>query len=135
MELNSQALEQYLLPFTNNRGFKREPRLFVRASGMHYWSQHGHKILDGCSGLFTCAAGHCRPEITKAVAEQLNTLDYTSSFMRGHPGAFEFATHGANTARASVRRAATPSPVTSRCTAPTSSLMMTLREIVTSTPF
>lgn len=91
MELTTEALEQHWLPFTNNREFKREPRLFVKASGMYYWSQHGRKILDGSSGLFTTAAGHCRPEIAKAVAEQLQTLDFAPSFMRGHPGAFEFA--------------------------------------------
>jgi beta-alanine--pyruvate transaminase len=79
------------MPFTANRDFKREPRLFVRASGMHYWSSSGDKILDGSSGLFTSAAGHCRPEIAAAVAEQLQTLDFTPSFMRGHPGAFALA--------------------------------------------
>lgn len=91
MELTPQTLEQWWLPFTNNRGFKREPRLMVRASGMYYWSQNGHKVLDGSSGLFTTAAGHCRPEIARAVSEQLSTLDFAPSFMRGHPGAFEFA--------------------------------------------
>lgn len=91
MELTPPTLEHHWLPFTSNRDFKRQPRLFVRASGMYYWSQHGHKILDGSSGLFTSAAGHCRPEIAQAVSEQLNTLDFASSFMRGHPRAFELA--------------------------------------------
>jgi beta-alanine--pyruvate transaminase len=91
MELTRADLEQHWLPFTNNREFKREPRLFVSASGMYYWSQHGHKIMDGCSGLFTTPAGHCRPEIADAVGEQLHTLDFTPSFMRGHPGAFALA--------------------------------------------
>ena len=49
----------------------------MRASGMYYWSQNGDKILDGSSGLFTTAAGHCRPEIASAVNEQLLTLDFT----------------------------------------------------------
>jgi len=91
MELNTATLEQHWLPFSNNRDFKREPRLFVRASGMYYWSQHGDQILDGSSGLFTTPAGHCRPEIAKAVGEQLQTLDFTPSFMRGHPGGFQLA--------------------------------------------
>jgi beta-alanine--pyruvate transaminase len=91
MELTLETLEQHWLPFSNNREFKREPRLFVRASGMYYWSQHGRKILDGSSGLFTTPAGHCRAEIAEAVSEQLHTLDFTPSFMRGHPGGFEFA--------------------------------------------
>ena len=91
MELTEATLEQHWMPFTNNREFKREPRLFVKASGMYYWSQHGSKILDGSSGLFTTPAGHCRPEIAEAVSEQLQTLDFTPSFLRGHSGAFELA--------------------------------------------
>ncbi len=91
MEITSETLERHWLPFTDNRGFKREPRLFVRAEGMYYWNHRGERILDGSSGLFTSAAGHCRPEIAKAVGEQLGTLDFTPSFMRGHPAAFELA--------------------------------------------
>lgn len=89
--MSASLLERHWLPFTDNRGFKREPRLFVRASGMHYWNERGDRILDGSSGLFTSAAGHCRPEIAKAVGEQLQTLDFTPSFMRGHPSAFRLA--------------------------------------------
>ena len=89
--MSASLLESHWLPFTDNRGFKREPRLFVRASGMHYWNERGDRILDGSSGLFTSAAGHCRPEIAKAVGEQLQTLDFTPSFMRGHPSAFRLA--------------------------------------------
>jgi beta-alanine--pyruvate transaminase len=91
IEMSASLLERHWLPFTDNRGFKREPRLFVRASGMHYWNERGDRILDGSSGLFTSAAGHCRPEIAKAVGEQLQTLDFTPSFMRGHPSAFRLA--------------------------------------------
>jgi beta-alanine--pyruvate transaminase len=91
MQMTLEKLERHWMPFTPNRDFKREPRLFVRASGMYYWSSAGDKILDGSSGLFTSAAGHCRPEIAAAVFEQLQTLDFTPSFMRGHPGAFAFA--------------------------------------------
>ena len=56
MDLTESALEQHWMPFTNNREFKREPRLFVKASGMYDWSQHGRKVLDGRSGLFTTPA-------------------------------------------------------------------------------
>jgi beta-alanine--pyruvate transaminase len=84
-------LERHWMPFTSNRDFKRHPRMFVRASGMYYFDPSGRRVLDGSSGLFCSPAGHCRPEIATAVAEQLQTLDYTPSFMRGHPSAFEFA--------------------------------------------
>ena len=91
MDMKVENLERHWLPFTNNREFKREPRLFVRASGMHYYTPGGRKVLDASSGLFTSAAGHCRPEIAAAVARQLETLDFTPSFQRSHPGAFELA--------------------------------------------
>jgi beta-alanine--pyruvate transaminase len=91
MDMTLENLERHWMPFTSNREFKRQPRMFVRASGMHYWDPSGRRILDGSSGLFTSPAGHCRPEIAAAVATQLQTLDYTPSFMRGHPGAFALA--------------------------------------------
>ena len=91
MEMTRESLERHWMPFTNNREFKRAPRLFVRAEGMHYYTPDGRKVLDGSSGLFTSAAGHCRPEIAAAVARQLETLDFTPSFQRSHPGAFELA--------------------------------------------
>ena len=91
MQMTPESLERHWMPFTNNREFKLEPRLFDRASGMHYWTPTGRKVLDGSSGLFTTPAGHCRAEIATAVAKQLQTLDFTPSFMRGHPGAFALA--------------------------------------------
>jgi beta-alanine--pyruvate transaminase len=91
MDMKVEDLERHWLPFTNNREFKREPRLFVRAEGMHYYTPSGRAVLDGSSGLFTSAAGHCRPEIAAAVHSQLETLDFTPSFQRSHPGAFAFA--------------------------------------------
>jgi beta-alanine--pyruvate transaminase len=91
MEMTLEKLERHWMPFTSNREFKRQPRMFVRASGMHYFDPAGRKILDGSSGLFCSPAGHCRAEIATAVAEQLRTLDFTPSFMRGHPGAFALA--------------------------------------------
>jgi beta-alanine--pyruvate transaminase len=91
MEMTLENLERHWMPFTPNRDFKRHPRMFVRASGMHYFDPNGRRVLDGSSGLFCSPAGHCRPEIAAAVGEQLQTLDFTPSFLRGHPGAFALA--------------------------------------------
>src|ERR1700693_3177484 len=91
MEMTLESLDRRWITSTNKRDHKREPRLFDRASGMHYWTPAGRKVLDGSSGLFTTPAGHCRAEIATAVAKQLQTLDFTPSFMRGHPGAFALA--------------------------------------------
>lgn len=84
-------LEHYWMPFTANREFKREPRMVARAEGVYLWRPNGERVIDGCSGLFTCAAGHCRPEIAEAVSQQLRELDYFPSFLRGHSSAFQFA--------------------------------------------
>jgi beta-alanine--pyruvate transaminase len=84
-------LGTHWMPFTPNRDFKAEPKLVARAEGMYYWTPEGKKVLDGSSGLFTSAAGHCRTEIAEAVHRQLLELDYTPSFLRGHPKAFQLA--------------------------------------------
>jgi beta-alanine--pyruvate transaminase len=85
------TLEHHWLPFTPNREFKKNPRLLVRAEGMHFWSQQGERLLDGCSGLFCCALGHGRREIIEAVAAQYAELDYAPAFQYSHPGGFELA--------------------------------------------
>lgn len=79
------------MPFTPNRAFKEAPRLVVRGEGIYLWSEAGDQIIDASSGLFTCAAGHCRSEIADAVDAQLRELDYTSHFGAGYPGSFKFA--------------------------------------------
>ena len=84
-------LEALWMPFTPNRQFKAKPRLLARASGMHYWTPDGRQILDGVAGLWCVNAGHGRHEITEAVANQLETMDYAPPFQMGHPGAFALA--------------------------------------------
>jgi len=79
------------MPFTPNRQFKAKPRLLARASGMHYWTPDGRQILDGVAGLWCVNAGHGRHEITEAVANQLETMDYAPPFQMGHPAAFALA--------------------------------------------
>ncbi len=92
------SLEAYWMPFTANRQFKAEPRIFVGAQGMYYKTADGRDVLDGVSGLWCCAAGHNRPEIAKAVSDQLTELDYSPAFQMGHYKAFELADRLANLA-------------------------------------
>jgi beta-alanine--pyruvate transaminase len=49
-------------------------------------------VLDGTSGLWCVNAGHCRTEISEAIARQSRELDYAPGFQMGHPMAFEAAT-------------------------------------------
>jgi beta-alanine--pyruvate transaminase len=84
-------LDAYWMPFTANRQFKQKPRLLARASGMYYETTDGRQVLDGVAGLWCVNAGHGRPEITQAVAAQLEAMDYAPPFQMGHPAAFELA--------------------------------------------
>ena len=84
-------LRAFWMPFTANRQFKQNPRMFVAAKDMHYTTAEGRQVLDGTAGLWCCNAGHCRPKITEAIQKQAAELDYAPAFQMGHPIAFELA--------------------------------------------
>lgn len=85
------SLEELWMPFTANRAFKRAPRLLASASGMHYTSVDGRRVLDGTAGLWCVNAGHCREPIVRAVQEAAATLDFAPGFQMGHPYSFALA--------------------------------------------
>jgi len=85
------AMDAYWMPFTANRQFKKAPRLLAKARDMHFWTPEGRQILDGIAGLWCVNAGHARPKIVKAIAEQAAELDYAPPFNMAHPKAFELA--------------------------------------------
>lgn len=85
------SLDAYWMPFTGNRSFKKDPRIVVQAEGAYLMDDRGRRVLDGLSGLWCTGLGHCRPEITAAVARQIAKLDYSPAFQFGHPLAFELA--------------------------------------------
>ncbi|UYG05686.1 aspartate aminotransferase family protein [Halomonas sp. LR3S48] len=89
--LSQEQLDAYWMPYTGNRQFKRDPRIIVGAEGSYFTDADGRRVFDALSGLWTCGAGHGRPEITEAVARQLQQLDYAPAFQYGHPKAFELA--------------------------------------------
>lgn len=89
--LTQAQLDAYWMPYTGNRQFKKDPRIIVSAEGNYYTDADGRKIFDGLSGLWTCGAGHCRPEIADAISRQVRELDYAPAFQFGHPKAFELA--------------------------------------------
>src|SRR6478672_2789091 len=90
-ELSRSDLESYWMPFTANRQFKSKPRILAKASGMHYWTPEGRQILDGVAGLWCVNAGHARPRIVSAIAEQAAEMDFAPPFNMGHPKQFELA--------------------------------------------
>lgn len=91
MTANMQSLESYWMPFTANRAFKKNPRLFASAEGMYYQTTEGRKILDGVAGLWCVNAGHGQKKINDALKFQIDQMTYSPAFQGGHLGAFEFA--------------------------------------------
>lgn len=96
--------EHFWMPFTANRQFKAKPRLLVAASGMHYTSDDGRKILDGTAGLWCVNAGHAHPKIVEAIQQQAATMDFAPTFQMGHPKAFEAASALASIAPKGLNR-------------------------------
>jgi beta-alanine--pyruvate transaminase len=85
------AMDAFWMPFTANRQFRQSPRLLASAQGMYYTDVDGRQVLDGCAGLWCCNAGHARPRIVNAVANQVGVLDFAPTFQMGTPLPFILA--------------------------------------------
>nr|MDP2191228.1 aminotransferase class III-fold pyridoxal phosphate-dependent enzyme [Rhodoferax sp.] len=84
-------MDHQWLPFTPNRSFKKDPRVFVAADGMHFTTHDGKKVIDGISSLWCVGAGHNRKPINEAIKKQLDTLDYATAFNASNDKAFQAA--------------------------------------------
>ena len=84
-------MDSQWLPFTPNRSFQKDPRVFVAASGMHFTTHDGRQVIDGISSLWCVGAGHNRREINEAIKKQLDTLDYATAFNASNDRAYEAA--------------------------------------------
>lgn len=82
-------MEHQWLPFTPNRSFKKDPRIFVAADGMYFTTHDGKQVIDGISSLWCVGAGHNRKPINEAIKKQLDTLDYATAFQASNDQAFK----------------------------------------------
>lgn len=78
-------------PFTPMRDFARQPMIFDRAEGMHYFTPEGRPVLDAMAGLWCVNAGHGNPRIVESIREAAGRLDFVSSFKMSHPDALRMA--------------------------------------------
>ena len=85
------SMDHQWLPFTPNRHFRKDPRVFVAAEGMHFTTHDGRQVLDGISSLWCVGAGHNRKPINEAIKKQLDTLDYATAFQASNDQAFKAA--------------------------------------------
>ncbi len=90
-----QALDSahYLHPFTDYKSLAAKgARIITRAEGVYVYTNDGHKILDGMSGLWCVALGYGRKELSEAAYKQMLELPYYNSFFQSStPPAIELA--------------------------------------------
>ena len=91
MAHNDFNMNSQWLPFTPNRSFMKNPRVFVAADGMEFTTHDGNKVVDGISSLWCVGAGHNRKPINEAIKKQLDTLDYSTAFQASNDRAFQAA--------------------------------------------
>jgi putrescine aminotransferase len=82
-----------LHPVTEPRKMDAEgPRIVTEGDGWWITDDRGRRLIDGFAGLWCVAVGHGRPEIAEAVARQMATLEYATTFHgQSHPVAIELA--------------------------------------------
>jgi acetylornithine/N-succinyldiaminopimelate aminotransferase len=64
--------------------YRRAPVTFVRGEGVRLFDSNGRDYLDLLSGIGVTALGHAHPRLTRAIAEQAQTLIHTSNLFY-HP--------------------------------------------------
>ncbi|MEJ8856575.1 aminotransferase class III-fold pyridoxal phosphate-dependent enzyme [Variovorax robiniae] len=82
-----------LHPMIDPKAALANPPLIVeRADGVHVWDIDGKRYLDTVASLWNVNVGHNRPEIKKAIVEQLDRLAYYSTFQNtSNPPAIELS--------------------------------------------
>ncbi|NPV08738.1 MAG: aspartate aminotransferase family protein [Anaerolineae bacterium] len=83
-ELKRDAL-RYILPnFADNVELGKErPYIFVRGEGCYVYDIDGNRYLDTFASLLTTISGHNRPEVARAVQEQMSQLEFFPNYVDG----------------------------------------------------
>lgn len=67
--------QEYLIPCVYH--FFKQPMQLVRGEMQHLYDNTGKQYLDFFAGVSVVNCGHCNPVITKAICDQVNTLQHT----------------------------------------------------------
>ena len=78
--------------------------IIVSGEGCYVYDADGNRYLDGLAGLYCVNAGHGRPELAQAAANQLRELDFYTNWSYAHPRAIELATRLAELAPGDLNR-------------------------------
>ncbi|HHT9119041.1 MAG TPA: aspartate aminotransferase family protein [Candidatus Hypogeohydataceae bacterium YC41] len=75
--------QSYLIPCVYH--FYKKPMQLVRGNMQYLYDHTGKRYLDFFAGVSVANLGHCNPEVTERVVEQLRTLQHTTSIYLTQP--------------------------------------------------
>ncbi len=74
---------EFIMPCLNH--FYREPPQLVRGRGQYLYDSDGRQYLDFFAGVSVINAGHCHPEITARICDQVQTLQHVCNIYLTQP--------------------------------------------------
>ena len=78
---NDRLTRDIVYPFANANYLAKNPPLCIEGGeGVYVFDSSGKRYIDGQGGLWNVNAGHGRPEIKRAIVEQLDKLSFYSMF-------------------------------------------------------
>ena len=86
-----EILRHSVLDFRQMSAFVRDPLIFDRADGVHYWDIDGKHYYDGISGIFVVAVGHRNRRVIEAMKEQMERLCFAPTLHGGNSRAIELS--------------------------------------------
>jgi adenosylmethionine-8-amino-7-oxononanoate aminotransferase len=79
--LKNAALKYVIPHFASNAELAKGPKIFTKGEGCYVYDMDGKKYFDSFATLLTTVCGHNRPEVTKAVKEQMETLEFFPNYV------------------------------------------------------
>ena len=79
--LKRDAVKYVLSHFASNAELAKDPKIFVKGEGCYLYDIEGRKYLDTFASLLTTICGHHRPEIAKAIDEQMALLEFFPNYV------------------------------------------------------
>ena len=73
---------QYIIPhFASNEELTKGPKIYTRGEGCYVYDIDGNKYFDSFATLLTTVCGHNRPEVTRAVQQQMELLEFFPNYV------------------------------------------------------
>jgi adenosylmethionine-8-amino-7-oxononanoate aminotransferase len=91
--IQDKDLRHHIHPWGDHHAMRSQgASVLMRGEGAYVWDSDGNRFIDGVAGLWCVNIGHGRAEMADAIAQQVRTLTYYSSFgSQTNPVAAELA--------------------------------------------